>query len=154
MAHGVTRKMCPECLPFTLNKLLVWARDWCKETLPSCALPAPHPQSVRGWWVWPSSCLVNPVTLPRLQIGIWVRKLFIGSVWGSKRLRGACCDFRVCGSDTSLNFRHIFHVRTKCLLSQSQTKWLKRHTGCWLCGCWHSYGSYFCVWHACDMLGR
>lgn len=66
-ARGVTRKMCPECLPFTLNKLLAWARDWCKETLPSCALPASHLQGVRGQWVWPTLCLGNPVTLPCLQ---------------------------------------------------------------------------------------
>lgn len=160
MARGVTRKTCPECLPFTLNKLLARARDWCKETLPGCAPPAPHPQSVRGWGsgVWPTFCLVSPVTLPCLQIGIGVRKLFVRCIWGSKSFRRACCVSRVCGSDRgcACELQAHFPCKDKMLteLGQSQTKWLKSHTGCWLCGCWYSYGYFFCVWHACGMLGR
>lgn len=45
----------------------------------------------------------------------------------------------VCGSDRGYvcELQARFPCKDKMLteLGQSQTKWLTRHTGCWLCGC-------------------
>lgn len=147
--------MCPEPLPFTLNKLLAWARDWHKET-PCLAVLSQH-LTHRIWEsggdkcgdcivdVLPKFWLVNPVTLPCLQIGIWVRKLAIRFTQGGKRFRKACFVSRVCSSDgvCACELQACSPCKDQMFteLGQLQTKWLKSHMGCWLCGWWHSYSS-------------